>query len=295
MGELGQYAALRERVADASGVVMIIGDTDTGKTGLAKTLLRDAVDAGRTVAFIDADVASANVGPAACVGLKVVRGAGDLETFSEPDELRFVGSVEPHGVVLPHVVAVTSLVDIASESADLIILDTTNAVAGVVGQTVKYHIAELAKPTLVVAMVRGAELDPVIGMLRRFLSVRVAEVHPPNDLIPSSPVARQAKRAAAFRRDLGEDPPMWRVQTTVFAPTLPVGFDLSRLDGMLVGVQDEHGHCLGLGVLEHNEGTVRVATQHGDEMRGLRLGSMRIDLATMKTSRVRLREVIFGV
>ena len=42
-------------------------------------------------------------------------------------------------------------------------------------------------------------------------------------------------------------------------------------------------------------GTIRVATRHGDEMRGLRLGSMRIDLATMKTSRVRLRELMFGV
>lgn len=295
MAEPGDYAALRERMADVAGVVMIIGDTDTGKTGLAKTLLEDAVGAGRTVGFIDADVASANVGPAACVGLKVVRDAADLETFAVPDELRFVGSVEPHGVVLPHVVAVASLVDIAVAECDLVILDTTNAVAGVVGQTLKYHIAELTKPSLVVALVRGAELEPVVGMLRRFLSVRVAEVPPADDLIPSSPIERQAKRAAAFRRDLGDDPPKWRVQTTVFAPTLPVGFDLSRLDGMLVGVQDEHGRCKGLGVLEHNEGTIRVATQHGDEMRGLRLGSMRIDLTTMKTSRVRLREVIFGV
>ena len=295
MTEGDQYAALRERVSDVSGVVMIIGDTDTGKTGLAKTLLRDAVDAGRKVAFIDADVASANVGPAACVGLKFILDPEDLETFSEPDELRFVGSVEPHGVVLPHVVAVTSLVDIATVGADLVILDTTNAVAGVVGQTLKYHIAELTKPSLVVALVRGGELEPVIGMLRRFLSLRVAEVPPREDMIPSSPIERQAKRAAAFRRDIGEDPPKWRVQTTVFAPTLPVGFDLSRLDGMLVGVQDEHGRCKGLGILEHTNGTIRVATRHGDDMRGLRLGSMRIDLATMKTSRVRLRELMFGV
>jgi hypothetical protein len=30
-------------------------------------------------------------------------------------------------------------------------------------------------------------------------------------------------------------------------------------------------------------------------MRGLRLGSMRIDLATYETSRVRLRQLIFGI
>ncbi len=67
-------------------------------------------------------------------------------------------------------------------------------------------------------------------------------------------------RAEALHANLGDDPPRWRVQTTVFAPTLPDGFDVSRLDGMLVGVQDERGRCLGLGVLEHVDDTVKVAT-----------------------------------
>ena len=289
------YRALRERVRDETGVVMVIGDAATGKTHMARMLLDEAVGAGRTVAFVDGDVGAATVGPAACVGMSVVRSRDDLARFSEPDELRFVGSIEPNGVVLPHVVAVASLVDIASQEADLVILDTTNVVAGVVGQTLKYHLAELTQPSLVVAIRRGSELEPVIGMLRRFLSVRVAEVEPPADAMPLGPVERREQRVAAFAGDLGEDPPRWRVQTTVFAPTLPDGFDVSRLDRMLVGVQDDHGRCQGLGVLEHTDGTVRVATMHGDEMRGLRLGSMRLDLDTYAVSRVRLRELIFGV
>ncbi len=81
----------------------------------------------------------------------------------------------------------------------------------------------------------------------------------------------------------------------MFAPTLPVGFDVSRLDSMLVGIQDEHGACLGLGVLEQDDGVVKVATRYGDEMRGLRLGSIRVDLVTFATTRVRLGELIFGV
>lgn len=289
------YRALRERVRDESGVVMVIGDSATGKTHTARMLLEEAVDAGRTVAFVDGDVGAATVGPAACVGLRIISDRSQLATFADPDELRFVGSIEPNGVVLPHVVAVASLVDIAREPADLIILDTTNVVAGVVGQTLKYHLAELTKPSLVVAIRRGSELDPVVGMLRRFLSVRVAEIEPPEDAMPLGPIERREARIAAFAGDLGEDPPRWRVQTTVFAPTLPDGFDVSRLHRMLVGVQDEHGRCRGLGVLEHIDGTVRVATRHGDEMRGLRLGSMRLDLETFAVSRVRLRELIFGV
>ena len=219
----------------------------------------------------------------------------DLERFADPDDLRFVGAVEPNGVVLPHVVAVAALVDVARTRAELIVVDTTNVVSGVVGQTLKYHITELIKPAMIIALSRGSELDPVIGMLRRFLSVRVAEVDPLEEIIPQSPVERQLAGAAAFHKDLGDDPVRWRVQTTVFAPTLPAGFDLARLDGMLVGVQDEHGRCLGLGVLEHTDGAVRVATRHGEQMRGLRLGSIRVDLETFATSRVRLRELIFGI
>ncbi len=289
------YEALRERVRGLDGVVMVIGDAETGKTTLARMLLADAVEHGRTVAYVDGDVDAATVGPVGCVGLKVLKSPDDCDLLDTPDELRFVGAVEPNGVVLPHVVAVAALIDIAKERADLVICDTTGVVTGVVGQTLKYHLVELAQPSLVIAIRRGEELDPVIGMLRRFLSVRVAEVDPPADVVPVSPMDRQDTRAEALRRNLGDDPPRWRVQTTVFAPTLPVGFDVSRLDGMLVGVQDERGRCLGLGVLEHSDGTVKVATKYGDEMRGLRLGSIRVDLETLATSRVRLRELIFGV
>jgi len=289
------YDTLMERVSGLDGVVMVIGEAETGRTTLAKMLLRAAVERGRTVAYVDGDVAAATVGPIACVGLKIVSSVEECEDLDDPDELRFVGAIEPNGVVLPHVVAVSALVDIARESADLVICDTTNVVTGVVGQTLKYHLVELAQPSLVVAITRGSELDPVIGMLRRFLSARVAVVEPTGDVAPVSPGELQDLRSEALRRNLGDDPPRWRVQTTVFAPTLPDGFDVSRLDGMLVGVQDERGRCLGLGVLEHESGAVKVATKYGDEMRGLRLGSMRVNLDTFATSRVRLRELIFGV
>lgn len=289
------FETLSERVAGLDGVVMVIGEANTGRTTLAQMLLRKAVEQGRTVAFVDGDVAAATVGPVACVGLKVVSSIEDCERLDVPDEIRFVGAIEPNGVVLPHVVAVKALADIAQSKADLVICSTTSVTTGVVGQTLKYHLVELLQPSLVVAISRGAELEPVIGMLRRFLSVRVATIEPLQDVVPMSPGERQDVWSNALRDNLGEDPPRWRVQTTVFAPTLPDGFDVSRLDGMLVGVQDERGRCLGLGVLEHDEGTVKVATAYGDQMRGLRLGSMRVNLDTFATSRVRLRELIFGV
>ncbi len=289
------YASLRERVVGESGVVMLVGGPDTGKTTLAKFLLRDALARARKVAFIDADVGTSTVGPPACVGLKWIKSAHDFEKLYEADELRFVGSTEPQGVILPHVIAASALVDVARKQADFIVLDTTGMVQGVVGQTLKYFLMEACDPALVVAMQRGTEMEPTIGMLQRFLGARVARAGPLPDLTPLGPLEKRAARIAAFAGELTPPLARWRVSSNVFAPTLPEGFELDRLGGMLVGIQDGTGRCLGLGVLEHEDHVLRVATHHGEPMEGLRLGSLRIDLKTFETTRVRLRQLIFGV
>lgn len=290
-----EYASLRERVAGEHGVVMLIGAADTGKTTLARLLAEDALAAGRRVAFVDADVAATTVGPPACVGLKRLESPHDLGQLHEADELRFVGSVHPQGVVLPHVVAAAVLVGRARHWADLILLDTTGIVGGVVGQTLKYHLVELVSPSLVIAMQHGTEMDPIMGMLRRFLGARIAKAEPLADHIPLSPVERAEQRIKAFAEALPEPLARWRIQSAVFAPTLPEGFEADKLDGMLVGIQDGLGACLGLGVIENHDDVLRVATRHGEHMKGLRLGSMRIDLDSYTTTAVRLRQLLFGI
>ena len=66
-------------------------------------------------------------------------------------------------------------------------------------------------------------------------------------------------------------------------------------DSVLVGVQDATGGCLGLGVLQVEDDTLRVMTNVGEGMTGLRLGSLRIDPATYESSVIDLRELMFGV
>jgi polynucleotide 5'-kinase involved in rRNA processing len=293
--EIDPYASLRERVIGEHGVVMLIGAPDTGKTTLSKLLIADALSAGRKVAFVDGDVGVPTVGPPACVGLKWIRSRDDLAALAHEDDLRFVGSLQPDGAVLQHVVASADLVGVARREADFIVLDTTGAVSGVVSQTLDYHLMELCNPAVVIAMQRGSELEPTVGMLKRFLGARVARAQPPADLVPAGPVEARERRITAFREALRAPLQQWRIQPTVFAPTLPEEFDLEKLAGMLVGVQDGSGRCLGLGIVEHEDGVLRVATRHGEEMKGLRLGSLRIDPETFDTSRVWLRQLIFGV
>lgn len=288
------FEALAREIS-RTNTAMLIGGVDTGKTTLALQAARMAVAAGRTVAIVDADIGNSTIGPPACVGLKVVRSLDDLETVSEPDRLHFVGTITPTRLVLQQVVATTAVVDQSKELADLVILDTTAVVSGVAGETLKYHKAELCRPDKVIALQRGGEMEPVVGMLRRFLGADVTVAPSDPGLVPLSPLERAANRAAAFREALAPPLERWKVRPTVFAPTLPMGLNLDRLSNVLVGVQDEGGSCLGLGVLEYDDDALRVLTNVGEGMKGLRLGSMRIDLESFESSVISLREVMFGV
>jgi polynucleotide 5'-kinase involved in rRNA processing len=277
------------------GVVLLLGGTDTGKSAFAHRLLSAAASAAVPAAYVDADVDQTTTGPPACVSLHWVRRPADLADLSRADAVEFVGSITPEGVVLQQVVATAKLVEMARAEAALVVVDTTGVISGVVGQTLKYHKMELCRPDIVVGLQRGGELEPLVGMLRRFFNAEVELTGIDPDLRPSSPEHLRAARAATFSQAFAAPLERWRVRPTVFAPTLPIGLDLARLDRVLVGLMDGSGRCLGLGALEHDDGILRVLTNYGEEMRGLRLGSLTIELDTFAVHRVRLTDLMFGL
>ncbi len=288
------HAPLIEDLTRRRGVIMLVGAADSGKTTFARQLLAAALLTGKRVAFVDADISESTIGPPTCVGLKLIDDPSDLDNLSDADRLQFVGSIKTEGLVLQHVVATAALVNQVRNEADLVVVDTTGTVSGVVGQTLKYHKTELCRPDAIVAFQHGQEMEPIVGMLRRFFSSQVEEARVSPTVVPLSPDERSSARAKNFALALTTPLQPWRVRDTVFAPTLPAGLDQARLDAMLVGLQDGTGACLGLGILEEKEGVLRVLTNHGEGMRGLRLGSMKIDRETFAVTPVRLREVMFG-
>ena len=289
-----QHEALA-RMTSEPGVTMLIGGLDTGKTTLALDAVRFALAAGRTPVLVDADVGISTIGPPACVGIKAFHTEADLGDLDRPDGLHFVGAITSARLVLQQVVATAVMVERARHLGDVIILDTTAVAAGVSGETLKYHKAELCRPDRVIALQRGEEMEPVVGMLRRFLDLDVITAPTDPGLTPLGPDERAHKRSQAFAQALRPPLERWKVRPTVFAPTLPVGLNLGRLHHVLVGVQDATGGCLGLGILQVEDETVRVMTGVGGGMTGLRLGSLRLDPNTFEGTIINLRELMFGI
>ncbi len=79
------------------------------------------------------------------------------------------------------------------------------------------------------------------------------------------------------------------MKPTVFYPVLPPLIELKELDGLLVGVDNGEGDCLGLGILEYREDALRLLTPVSEGVRALRLGSVRVTQDGKITERVDLR------
>src|SRR5947208_10185569 len=227
---------------------MLIGGLDSGKTTLGRARAVAATEAGKVAAFIDGDVGQKSVGPPTTIGLKVMRLPGDvdIESMQEPDALFFVGATSPQGHMLSVVTGTARMLTVAREAgAEFVVVDTSGMVSGVYGQLLKYHKFEQVRPDLVVGLQRGEELDPLLGIARRFFAgdVYALPVHPA--AVPTSVEQRAANRELAMERYFSKPLQRWRVKPTVFLPTLPALFDVRELDRLVVGLSDGQGTYLG--------------------------------------------------
>jgi polynucleotide 5'-hydroxyl-kinase GRC3/NOL9 len=294
---VNDHEALVERAIQEHSCVMLIGGLDSGKTTLGRALVDAARAAGKTPAFIDADVGQKSVGPPTTIGLKFIRGPEDIvpAAMAEADVLSFVGATSPQGHMLSVVTGTARLVAVARDAgADFVAVDTSGMVSGVYGQLLKYHKFEVVRPDLVVGLQRGEELDPLLGIARRFFAgdVYTLPVHPA--ALPTSVEQRAANREAALERYFSKPLQKWRVKPTVFMPMLPALFDLVQLDRLLVGLSDGQGTYLGIGYLEHSpeDGVLRLISPVAEAPKALRLGSVRLEEG-FRAKRVDLRN-LFG-
>ncbi|NJD99020.1 polyhydroxyalkanoate depolymerase [Thermococcus sp. LS1] len=145
--------------------VMLIGGTDSGKTTLLTFLANGLIEMGLRVAIIDSDVGQKGVLPPATVSLAFPKGPFDSTSNLKAYAHYFIGTTSPGQYTGEMAVGVKRLVDIAVQSVDVVLIDTTGFVTGP-GIEMKRLKAELVRPELIVFLERKNELSH----LRRLLS-----------------------------------------------------------------------------------------------------------------------------
>lgn len=293
-----EFEEAYERLVSSGGTVVLLGSMGTGKTEFALELLRRATGAGIPSALVDADIDISTVGPPTTVGLKMLEPGSEVSEASvrTADALGFVGALNPRHYLLPLVMSVGRVVNRAREQgAGLIVVDTTGFVAGVYGQWLNFHVMDASHPQFMVAFERGGEMEPLTGIAQRFTSAEVIELDATGYIQTQSVEERMTARESRFASYFGESASRWRVKPTVFMPTVPPEFDLGLLDGLVVGMEDGSGTCVGIGLLEYDggENILRMVSPITEGVRGLRLGSVKISRDGRSRGTVSLPE-LFG-
>ena len=159
----------------------------------------------------------------------------------------------------------------------MILVDTTGLIGGTLGQILKFHKLEALRPDWVIGFQRGEELEPILGIVRRTMPVEVECLPIPDGVritnVDERIANRREKLKAAF------EPPVhrWKVKSSVFLPQLPPDVDPAKLDGLLVGMEDGKGTCMGLGILEYREDGLKMISTVAEGAKALRVGSTQGD------------------
>ncbi|MDQ4144345.1 MAG: hypothetical protein M3198_11495 [Actinomycetota bacterium] len=291
-------AELIDRLLSSRGTIALLGGIETGKTSFGLTLAEKARARGISVAYVDSDLGQSTVGPPMCVGLKFCDRLDRVtaDAVARADELGFVGSYSPEDHLVPLVCSTIRLVNRARQAGcEMVIVDTSTLVSGVEAEILKYHKLDVIRPSWVVGFQRGGELDPILGVITRFLPAETITLQVESDIVERSAEDRLGSREKSFASYFKPPLSRWRVKPTVFMPPIPPETDLQRLDGLVVGLEDGNGRCRGIGLLEYDmqANVLRMVSSVADGARGLRLGSVRVTPEGKTLGRVLARD-LFG-
>ncbi len=186
-----------EEMARLSGVAMLIGQTDTGKTTLCAAVALEALNRGRKVAIVDADAGQSEIGPPCMLGLGAPEGPFARLSDLKPRGLAFIGANSPYGYLLEWIIGTRRLVDRARDlGAELILLDTPGVVAGSIARRLQSGIAEAVSPSAIALLERDRELC----FLRRVLPpVKILRPTHSSEARTKTATVRALRRAARYR------------------------------------------------------------------------------------------------
>jgi polynucleotide 5'-hydroxyl-kinase GRC3/NOL9 len=272
------------------GPVMVIGAPDSGKTTLARFLVRELSERGEGVGYIDGDMGQSILGPPTTQAMALFdRSFMDLEK-APLGGVYFVGSVSPRGHRLETVVGLKRLLERSQVDRDRIaILDTTGYVAGDDALELKHQKIDLLGPHHIIAVQQAREIEPILSVQE---SRERASIHrlPSSSLVQTrSQEDRRRYRWNRFK-EYFKSLRMHEVDLKEVALTGTHRFRISEgpqgdLEGLILGLNDADSFLVTLGIFEKLDRPKKilsclVPSNTGlERVRTVRMGSIGIDLS----------------
>lgn len=272
----------RIKAESLEGTIMVIGQSDSGKTAFARYLFQELCRYYDRVGFLDCDMGQSTLGTPTTMTLAVSIPGEPI--FSPKGDMfsYFVGSTSPRGHMLPTVIGAFKLQRLAQElGAETLVVDTTGLVdrrAG--GGALKQWKIELLQPSTLVGIERGAELEHILWPWRWDKRVQVHELPMCQYVTGKNRMERIGYRERRFRDHFSG------AHTLTVSLGRIVAFGIDKMTRhRLLALQDERGFVLALGVAKDydvNAQTLTVTTPLSslDKVNSIRFGSLKLDPAT---------------
>jgi polynucleotide 5'-hydroxyl-kinase GRC3/NOL9 len=271
-----------------SGTLLIAGAPGTGKSTFARYLYRRLCAHHERVAFVDGDVGQATLGPPTTMTLALGEPGDDAFPPSGPRFRTFVGDVSPRRHMLPTLVGAHKLVRKArEEGATAIVFDTTGLVDPAHGGgELKRAKVELLRPSVVVGIQHGSELEHLLVPLRRSRRTRVIDLRASRAARRREVPVRQEHRAARFCLHFERAHVLevaWQRLAVFPAPA----FTPHRL----LALEDSQGFTLALGIVTasapaHGVVTLYTPLSSLTGVDAIRLGDLALDPHAFRESRL---------
>lgn len=235
--------------------VMLVGDTDTGKSTLAIYLANIAIRRGLVPSIIDADVGQGDLAPPTAIGAAVLsKQVVDLRDVNT-SLFEFVGSISPVGFEELIAKKLKSMLDRTSLLADICIVNTDGYVRDG-GVQYKAMIAEELQPDAVISLGENMEL---FDMWHKDASWQILRAWS-SDQAYKSRFERFNRRLDQFLRYIGNGYSIVKLSQVkfnymnrLFSPSnlfrLPIKqLEPNNMTGMFVGL-GSNGNVMGFGVI----------------------------------------------
>lgn len=230
------------------GKVILIGMTDVGKSTLSTYLTNKLLGKQLSLHIIDGDIGQADIGPPTTIGYSIPTTSISSLVELRPESIIFIGHTSAGHVETKIIDAIRRLSNRAQDS--LTIINTDGWVLDSEAISYKIRMIAATEPDLVIGLATGAELQPILsGSRARALSVDTAK-----DVLARSRSDRRETRITGYRRFL-EGARTRPISLRTVDLSSPVGFPLvhgpkaRELDSLIVGLLDDEGYMLEIGVL----------------------------------------------
>ncbi len=193
------------RFLETGGAAMVLGAPDSGKSTLSRYLVYRAFIAGKPTALVDLDLGQSHLGPPAALGLGLFppRFPGDDSLF--PDALYFIGQTSPVAAVLEVTVGCRVLADLARDRGiSHVVVNTSGLVQGPAAFRLKVAQAELLRPSLILGLAWGGELDLLLRAMAANNDSLVSRLPVSGRATRKTMEMRRAYREARFRAYFAE-------------------------------------------------------------------------------------------